>query len=111
MATSFDEFWSIFPRKVSKRAALKAWEKELKAGTDPAIIIEGLKRQLPMLMAKDPQFIPHASTWLNGGRFEDELEPIRVPQQRRTLADAAAEFRSTLGHLNAPAWISDQSKH
>jgi len=77
--SDFSDFWSIYPRRVAKRAAQKAWDKEMNAGTDPDVIIAGLRRQLPIFARKDEQFIPHASTWLNQGRFEDEVsfpEPI-----------------------------------
>lgn len=76
---TFDVFWSLYPRRVAKRAALAEWQKEMKRGTSPSDIIQGLRRQLPALTAKDPQFIPHARTWLHQGRWEDEPEPIHRP--------------------------------
>lgn len=85
----FAEFWSIFPRRVSKRAAQKAWDKEMKAGTDPALILAGLRRQLPHFATRDPQFIPHASTWLNQGRFEDEISAPQRPVPQRRAGDMA----------------------
>jgi hypothetical protein len=107
---AFDAFWRTYPRKVAKGEARKKFAKALKVASLEEIM-EGLSRQLPYFASRENEFIPHPSTWLNQERWADEVQPIRVPQQRRTLADAAAEFRSTLGHLNAPAWISDQSKH
>lgn len=88
--STFDEFWSLYPRRVAKRAAQKAWDKEMKAGTDPAIIIAGLRRQLPVFARKDEQFIPHASTWLNQGRFEDEVtasKPTPPPDRPGDMSD------------------------
>lgn len=70
----FEVFWREYPRKVGKRAAFQVWERELRAGTDPAEIIEGLRAQLPGLLRKELQFIPHARTWLHQGRWEDEVE-------------------------------------
>jgi len=68
----FNEWWALYPRHVGKAAALKAWKK---AATSEAIkdeIIAALKCQLAGMMRQDNSFIPHASTWLNGRRFEDE---------------------------------------
>lgn len=79
--TTFDHFWSLYPRRVSKRVAVKAWEKEMRSGTDPDEIISGLRRQLPYLRSKEPQFIPHPATWLNQGRWEDEVEQQAAPKQ------------------------------
>lgn len=90
----FNEFWSLYPRRVSKRTAQKAWDKETRQ-TAPEVILAGLRRQLPYLTSKDPQFIPHASTWINQARWEDEVQPIRSNTGRRTIADAARDFLST----------------
>lgn len=72
----FPEFWAKYPRKVGKQAAVKAYRAALRV-TDPATILAALDAQLPVFAEKDPRFIPHASTWLNAGRWEDELpEPV-----------------------------------
>lgn len=75
----FNEFWGLFPRKVSKRDARKKWDIEMRRGTSPLEIIEGLKRQLPELMTREPQFRPHPSTWLHQARWEDEPAPPAQP--------------------------------
>jgi hypothetical protein len=70
----FDEFWSAYPKKRSKEAALKAWKK-LKPGKQlKEQIIEAVNKQ-----AKDPewhrengQYIPYPATWLNAGGWQDE---------------------------------------
>lgn len=72
----FDEFWSRYPRKVSKSEAMKAWAK-LKPDED-------LRDRIASAIAKQKEstgwtkdegrFIPHASTWLNQRRWEDEVE-------------------------------------
>jgi hypothetical protein len=70
----FDAFWQLYPRHVGKLAASKAWKK---AATSEAIkdeIMAALKCQLAGMMRQDKSFIPHASTWLNGRRFEDEYQ-------------------------------------
>lgn len=87
----FNEFWSLYPRRVSKRTAQKAWDKEAKQ-TAPEVILSGLRRQLPYLQSRDAQFIPHASTWLNQARWEDETQPIPSKSGRRTISDAARDF-------------------
>jgi hypothetical protein len=78
-APCFDDFWVLYPRHVAKLAARKAWAK-----VDPSAhvaILEALVSWRPVWRDKDPEFLPHASTYLNGERWTDEL-----PQgfQRRT---------------------------
>jgi hypothetical protein len=69
----FAEFWDRYPRKVGKDAARKAFAKAMKAAR-PDDVMFGLSQQLPSLQSKDPQFIPHAASWLNQGRWTDEPE-------------------------------------
>jgi len=73
---SFDRFWEIWPKKVAKQAALKAWEK-LKPDEDLfqtiAIAIEG-QTKTKQWQKGNGQFIPYPTTWLNGRRWEDEAE-------------------------------------
>lgn len=71
----WDIFWSLYPRKVGKLAATKAFTRATaggKNGTSPGVIVAGLKRQLPEMKARDPKYIPHPTTWLNEGRWADE---------------------------------------
>ena len=73
MVDDFEAFWSAYPRKVGKGQARKAYAKALKIAPHDEIMF-GLSQQRASMEAKEPQFIPHASTWLNGERWTDEPE-------------------------------------
>ena len=89
--TMFDEFWEIYPLKISKSSAFKAWVKAIKRA-EPKLIIEGVTRYAKD-PNRDPSFTAHGATWLNGdrwmdapipprrlaGRFEAISEPTRIP--------------------------------
>jgi len=79
-AELFARFWALYPRKVSKDAARKAWDKlDLSAELFETMIKALGAQSLSVDWTKDNgQFIPHASTWLNGKRWEDEV-PESVP--------------------------------
>jgi hypothetical protein len=66
----FDQFWLEYPRKegVSKAKSLDAYRKARKT-TSAAEILTGL-RAYPF--SADPQFQPHATTWLNQRRWHSE---------------------------------------
>lgn len=77
----FERFWAIYPRKVSKKQAKKAW---LKVVTDEVLTSKIIQNVLDRVQAGDwsaneVAFIPHASTYLNGEKWEDELE---LPQKQ-----------------------------
>ena len=71
----FDVFWShYFPRRrVAKQGALKAW-KILKPTQElQAHILSALSKQSDRYSLVEDAKIPHAATWLNGRRWEDEI--------------------------------------
>jgi hypothetical protein len=72
---AFQAFWNEFPRKEAKAAARRAWLKVPIA--EHPLIIPGLERaRRSNQWSRD--VIPHASTWLNGKRWEDEI--LEVPK-------------------------------
>jgi hypothetical protein len=77
----FDAFWKAYPRKVGKPNALKAYLKIKDKPSNLLDILEAHKR-LPQWTKDNGQFIPHAATWLNGRRWEDELD---APESGKTF--------------------------
>lgn len=93
----FAEFWAVYPRKHAKAAAVKAWERATKKA-DPGRIVAAASafRDDPNRAA---EYTPHASTWLNGERWEDA--PLPAPQGRKSgtsvYADAFFAFEEREG--------------
>lgn len=81
--TGFDLFWSVYPRKIGKGAAELAWKKCKPDSTLQARIIQAVKAQCKSEQWKRDggQFIPHPATWLNGKRWEDEVE-VKIAQDK-----------------------------
>ncbi len=77
MVDSFSAFYSAYPKKRSKAAAIKAFEKKYKKNLLPEIeeLVEIVKKWSNTTDWKKEggKFIPHPSTWLNGERWLDEL--------------------------------------
>lgn len=85
----FEEFWNVYPRKVSKRAASKAYESALARASHDDILSGAIR------FAHDPnlppaEFIPYPTTWLNGDRWGDALLPDRTKSKDELLAEAKA---------------------
>ena len=70
-ADAFAEFWDVYPKKVAKQAAERAWAKAVKAA-DPSVIIDGARRYARVRERADPKYTKHPATWLNGGCWADE---------------------------------------
>jgi hypothetical protein len=86
----FNEFWSMYPRKVSKRAAEKAWLKlTLQEQSDA---LEALPNHIKYWKLKntETEYVPHAATWINQGRWEDELDmTVKVKEDKSWMATEA----------------------
>ena len=80
--SGFASFWKAYPRKVAKKAALRAW---IRYRCEP--LAEQIVRSVKTHCASEDwkkdggQFIPHPTTYLNQGRWEDEL--LANPEQQR----------------------------
>ena len=68
----FDAFWAVYPRKVGKGDAKKAFAK-VKAPVSVLIDAVNMQKQSQQWLRNDGQYIPNPATWLNQGRWEDEL--------------------------------------
>ena len=98
----FEDFWQVYPKKVGKQDALKAWPKALKAD-NPQIIIEGARRYASDHPA-DWDYWKNPSGWLNGKRWLDQpltngalLNGYSGPSQPLTDAQREEIIRRTHG--------------
>ena len=70
---TFENFWSQYPKKVGKLTAKRSWEKLSLDNQQKALEAIVEHRKYWVAKGTDWEFIPHASTWINQERFEDEL--------------------------------------
>lgn len=99
----FELFWQMYPRRVAKIAALKAWNKLTMFDRDAAMA--ALPAHLEAWIDRDMDKVPHPATWLNGQRWLDELAP-RKPQ---VPAMSDREFFRVNGYSRQTAqrWASE----
>lgn len=75
-ATRFDEFWETYPRKVGKDKAKTKYTAATKRA-DEQTIIDGAHRLANDPNLPEPKYIPHPTTWLERGGWNDEPLPAR----------------------------------
>lgn len=97
-STAFERFWSLYPRKVAKPAAVKAWAALAPdaALVDRIVAAVTVQRGWPQWQRDGGQFIPHPATWLHARRWEDEaptVPPVAQPHSSRRIR-TAAEIRA-----------------
>jgi hypothetical protein len=74
--TLFERFWSVYPKKVGKKKTKEVWKRIRPAPTPE--LVEVMVSTINAWIKSDQwvkdggQFIPHPTTWLNAGRWEDD---------------------------------------
>lgn len=72
--TPFDEFWSLYPKKMGKGYARKCYAKALEIASAEEINAGAVRFANYVEQSNtEYRYIPMASTWLNGERWEDEM--------------------------------------
>ncbi|QRP10306.1 helix-turn-helix domain-containing protein [Corynebacterium kroppenstedtii] len=87
----FDEFWDAYPRKVGKKKARAKFTAAIKAAGDAQRVIDGARRLAADPNLPDKQFIPHPTTWLERGGWDDEPLPSRSPSRQVSQRKSEAE--------------------
>ena len=68
----FDVFWKAYPRKIGKGDARKAFAK-VKVPVETLLSAIEQQTRSEQWTRENGRFIPNPATWLNQGRWEDEL--------------------------------------
>ena len=106
---NFDDFWKLYPRKVAKVVATRSWKRLTKKEVNK--IEEVLPKQLKAWDKKEIQFIPHAGTWLNQKRFDDEIEEEKqVMSVEDRIEKERAAFKKRMKQAEENAAPPDQIK-
>ena len=87
---AFNQWWTIYPKKLNKQQAMKAWKAQTKK-TKPETIIEATRKQLLIPdspLTRDPQYIPYPASWLNAGSYLNE-HTATAPEPARTYDQPA----------------------
>ena len=81
----FDQFWQAYPKRVAKKPARQAWDKLHVDNDLLAKILAALawQKRTDDWQRDGGRYIPNPATWLNGGRWEDEHNPVPEDKQAR----------------------------
>ena len=95
--TAFDRFWAAYPRKVGKRKAQEAWARAKGKPTLQTILNAVEAQKAGDHWRRDGgQYVPNPATWLNQGRWDDEVKIAvdPLPAKPRLTAYQEAEARA-----------------
>lgn len=98
----FQRVWSVYPRKVSKGAAWRAWQKLVESREMPPIetLITAIERYASTIT--EMRYCAHLATWLSSQRWLDEITPKTTKSVRTDpRLDAARSHGAALAHTRA----------
>ncbi len=79
--TDFETLWKMYPRKIGKPKALKAYQRAIKNGVTFETVKAGLEAYCKHIEANKTEaaYIKHGSTWFNGECWNDEYNTAGKP--------------------------------
>ncbi len=97
LAEEFNQFWEVYPRKVAKGTAMKAFAKAF--ARNPGLKLETLIQAVKDYAAtiSDIRYCAFPATWLNGERWSDNLE-VKSASVVVTDHQAARSFGAAMRH-------------
>lgn len=84
----FAEFFAIYPLSANEAKAKTQWDRAIKDGADPDVVINGAKRYAAEREGQDETYTAFASNWLKDKRWNDK------PRQQRPQSGAPAPYRN-----------------
>lgn len=91
----FDSFYSAYPKKTKRAAALKAWNKLSPGQALINRIMQDIVNRVEQgawCTGQGKQYIPDPSTYLNGNRWEDDIIPRPEFKPKTDYSAIAREF-------------------
>lgn len=106
---AFTSWWSLYPRKVGKAKALEAWTR-LELDARAAAVMTGLNAQLGYYRAQPIDKVPHPTTWLNAGRWDDDPAAyvISRPGANGSAPDTRCTWHREPKHDGSPSKYPDK---
>lgn len=103
--SAFNTFWIAGMKKVNKKAARKAFEKEAKSQSDLAQFVFMLSNDIKARKGKQFGFDSmHPATYLNGERWEDELPKLEVIDNVRSIGNRLTKDIDLIEELSDRSW-------
>ncbi|QNJ56880.1 hypothetical protein SEA_REINDEER_70 [Mycobacterium phage Reindeer] len=69
--STFEQFWSAYPRHTHINEAQKVWAELMEDGYDPNQIIGAARRYSANVAGTDMKYVPGPHNWLRAGQYDD----------------------------------------
>ena len=98
----FEEFWSVYPRRVEKKRCFSVWNARLRDGVEPATMIRAAAAYAADVRKQGTEepFIKHPSTFIGPSLIFEEWADRPVPKAERPRE--ACDFCEGMGYIMEP---------
>lgn len=107
----FEAFWSIYPRRISKKGAFVAFQRAMRDGVEVEDILKAVETYKKWLKSDGWKPEPkHPATWLNMGCWDDEYDLVEEKPQIsfKLSADILQKLRGvSLADSIIKRWFDD----
>ena len=103
ISEAFETFWKVWPKKKAREDARKAFSK-VKVPVEDLLKAVEASISTPDWQKDGGKYIPHAATWLNGKRWQDETTTSASAPTRQMTADDRAEQERRKAACDKAAW-------
>ncbi|UED72115.1 phage replisome organizer N-terminal domain-containing protein [Brevibacillus sp. HD3.3A] len=96
----FESFWSVYPKKISKKEAVKKWSTRLKEKVEPETLIQAATNYAIECKKRgtSPEFIMHPSTFLGPNeKYADYISPPEPPTPQPPKKPDGDDFLTKYG--------------
>lgn len=101
----FEIFWTAYPKKRSKDKAEKAFAKRKPDEQLFNDLMAGLERAKTSSEWQNPQFIPHAASWLNAGGWMDEYQTAYTDTELAVIHAFNRALGERVGTVDAVVFV------
>lgn len=91
---AFEKFWAVYPKKVGKQAAYRTWSRLKPNAELTQTILKAVEyqRSTDQWQKENGRFIPNPATWLNQGRWEDEVTVLPVQTEEKPVDEGDLDW-------------------
>ncbi|QDH59467.1 replication protein [Pandoraea pnomenusa] len=105
----FEIFWAGYPKRKSKKTAEKAFAKlnpDEQLFTD---LMAGLGRAKTSVQWANPQYIPHAASWLNAGGWMDEIQSTYADAELAVIQGFNEVLGEHVGKVDETVFVEERA--
>lgn len=117
---SFEKFYKSYPNKKGRGQAEKTWNNVFtgkgshKKPSNPVELFEtimsAVKAQTPIILASEPRYRKHPSTWLNAKAWLDEVDQPPVNHQSSKPQRSTPDPLAVNAKYDVPSEMTDEQK-